>query len=247
MEKTIDRKSSDALTALKGGDVLLINGASMQIVRAELGYIRHDAWLRFDDNEHDRVKGTLVSMGSVGSVFAASRPGDAFRYTNGLTGTYLGEIQYRETHLRVTPVAYARDPKKHQIVDIRLVLFRSGDRRALGAMGWYQWSYNAEEVQVTSSLAPAVQAPDITKWDALPYVVSVHGPLTRAQALKHAQQVLCLPYVPGSNHSYFTEDDNVVSRGLLQVVGKKGNALVYDLAPKGRERAAAVKATVDRP
>ena len=239
--KEIDRKSPDALTALKTGDVLLVKGAHLQVLRPELGYIRHSAWVKFD-GEHGAgdPDGTLVSMGSVHEVFANSKPGDTFRYqTNGLTGTYLGEVQYRETHLSAVPVAHAAAPRKDQIVNLTLVLFRAGDRQAMDTMRRYEYMHNAEDVQVTAALTSPIPVKGVTKWSALAYVVGVHGPLTRAQALKHAQQVLGLPYVPGSNSSYFAENDNVVSRGLLAVVGKKGNALVYGLGPKGRDAAAA--------
>jgi len=246
MQPTIDRNTPDVITNLFEGDVLDDGRNSYRIIKAELGWIRNYAWLKFDG----RSKPDLVPGDNIFDTFANSKSGDRFRYdTNGMTGTYLGEVQWRSASVKVVDASFVGVPKKKDVKDLYLALYLSGDKDAFKKYVKGTQDIDMERFKVTpgapSEIAPAER---FTKWELIPYVVAVNGPMPKEEILRQVQRLQGRPYVPGSNHSYFMDDargrnfglpekKGVVSRGLLKVDHKKGNTLVYGLGELGKAEA----------
>jgi len=92
-----------------------------------------------------------------------------------------------------------------------------------------------------------------TKAHVICHILAASGPMIREDILVAVSKVEGKPYKSGSNGSYFqpfndphsyyrriykAHRQSLVAMGLIQIVGKQGNNLVYGLTPLGASKAA---------
>jgi len=90
--------------------------------------------------------------------------------------------------------------------------------------------------------------PRITKAHRICYVLSVHGNLTRVEAMRHVHQLEGKhpdAFTPTSNNCYWTSTGggnggqcSVVHKGLVRIVPRGGRKFVYANTPEGTALAA---------
>ena|SRR3990167_2570102 len=84
----------------------------------------------------------------------------------------------------------------------------------------------------------------ITKLDVICMVITKNGPMTKKDILREVARIEGKPFRPTSNGDYFASRSprrfyvsaNRVSlraQGYIQIAGKKRNAIVWGLTPKG--------------
>lgn len=105
----------------------------------------------------------------------------------------------------------------------------------------------------------------ITKLDIIVNLLTLNGPMTRKDLMREVARIEGKPFRPTSNHCYFakpstgsgfyktTDETSLVAKGYIRVAGKKGNAYLWGLTPKGctylitaRQNMAAMAATLAR-
>lgn len=98
----------------------------------------------------------------------------------------------------------------------------------------------------------------ITKSHIICHLLSVNGPMTKAELLRQTAVIEGKPYRAASNGGYFAPLNNpnssyrlygahktsLVANGSIEPVGKQGCALLYNLTPKGRKVAQEYKQIV---